>query len=455
MAKTRVIIENIKQGSIADELGLEPGDELLAINGEKPQDLIDYRFMCADDQLEIEVLRENDEVWSCEIEKEYDEDLGIGFASDIFEGIRNCANKCIFCFVDQMPVNLRDSLYIKDDDYRMSFLHGNFVTLTNLSEKDFNRIIALRLSPIYISVHSTNPELRVKLLGNKKAGKIMEQLTALARAGIEMHTQIVLCPEVNDGPELERSISDLSGLWPQVKSIAIVPVGLTGYRGNLYELRRFTSTEAGSLVDSIHSIQKQFISKYETPLVYLADEFYVMAQRDFPSDDFYGEYPQLENGVGLVRLFYDSFAEMQSILPGSMKENVRIALVTGSSGAYILKTVVDRLNQINKLHVELVAVENKFFGGHVSVAGLLTGQDVINCLLEKESFDLVLLPSVMCKRDESVFLDGKTPEDIEKALGVPVQVVNLDDGAKHLIKVIAGADIGTDKATDKGGFCCG
>ena len=330
MGNVKIIIESIKQGSIADELGLEPGDELLTINGEKPQDLIDYRFMCADDQLEIEVQKKNDEVWSCEIEKEYDEDLGLGFTSDTFGGIRNCANKCLFCFVDQMPANLRDSLYVKDDDYRMSFLHGNFVTLTNLSEKDLTRIITMRLSPLYISVHTTNPELRVKMLGNKQAGKIMEQLTALAENGIEMHTQIVLCPEVNDGNELERSISDLTGLWPQVKSVAVVPVGLTRYRNDLFMLRKFTAAEAGRLINMVDEFQKKFTRKYGTPLVYLADEFYVMAQKDFPSDDSYGEYPQLENGVGLVRLFYDSFSELESSLPDSVEKHVKIALVTGS-----------------------------------------------------------------------------------------------------------------------------
>jgi putative radical SAM enzyme (TIGR03279 family) len=275
----------------------------------------------------------------------------------------------------------------------------------------------------------------------------MEQLTALAQNGIEMHTQIVLCPEVNDGHELERSLLDLAGLWPQVKSVAIVPVGLTGYRNNLFKLRKFTPAEAGSLIDIIHMMQKEFIRKYGTPLVYLADEFYVMAQKAFPSDDLYGEYPQLENGVGLVRLFYDSFAEMQSLLPDLMEKNVRIGLVTGSSGAYVLSPVVERLNQIKNLHVELVAVENDFFGGHVSVAGLLTGQDIIKCLQKKDSFNLILLPSVMCKRDEPVFLDGKAPKDIEQALGVPVEVVNLNDGAKHLIKAIVSAD--------KGGVCCG
>ncbi len=487
MGESKILIEKIKEGSIADEIGLEPGDELLAINGEKPRDLIDYRFMCADEELEIEVLKKNDEVWSCEIEKEYDEDLGLGFASDTFEGIRSCANKCVFCFVDQMPTKLRDSLYIKDDDYRMSFLHGNFVTLTNLSKADFNRIITMRLSPIYISVHSTNPEFRVKLLGNKQAGKIMEQLTELAQAGIEMHTQIVLCPELNDGQELLRTISDLTGLRPQIKSIAIVPVGLTGYRQNLFELRKFTPVEAESLVEYTHRMQEEFLKKFRTPLVYLADEFYILAKRDFPLADFYGDFPQLENGVGLVRIFYDSFDEMKSLLPNVVQKEFRIALVTGLSGAYVLKEIAAVLNRIKNLHVELIAVNNEFFGGHVSVAGLLTGQDVINSLREhtsrehtsrehtsrenasqenasrenasqentsqesitrkSTSFDLILLPSVMCKSDEQVFLDGKTPEDIRNEIGTPVEVVNINEGANDLIEIIA--------CVDRGGSNCG
>lgn len=447
MSKIKIVIEKVRPGSIADELGIEPGDVLLAINGQQPQDLIDYRFMCADDQLEIEVRKDDDEVWVCDVEKDYDEDLGLGFAIDTFGSIRSCVNKCIFCFVDQMPPDLRSSLYIKDDDYRMSFLHGNFVTLTNLTEKDLARILRMRLSPLYISVHCTNPDLRVKMLGNKKAGKIKSQLKTLAEAGIEMHTQIVLCPEINDGQELDRSIAELAGLWPQVKSIAIVPVGLTGYRSELFKLRKCSPAEAERLIDKVHNCQQEFIRKFETPLVYLADEFYVMAKQAFPAAEFYGEYPQLENGVGLVRLFYDSFAEKQADLPDALGKKLRVALVTGSSGEYILKPVVERLNKINNLHTEPVAVENKFFGGHVSVAGLLTGRDVINKLREKPGFDLILLPSVMCKRDEPVFLDGKTPEDIENELGVPVVVVNLDDGAEDLIKVIASAG--------KGGSFCG
>lgn len=436
MSERKIIIDRVIPGSIADELGIDPGDALLSVNGDVPEDLLDYRFLIAGDEIEIEVLKQNDEIWTCDVEKEYDEDLGMGFAQDTFDGIRSCANKCVFCFVDQMPADMRESLYVKDDDYRLSFLHGNFVTLSNLTSRDMNRILQMRISPLYVSVHCTNPVLREELLGNKRSGEIMDQLKALAGAGIDMHTQIVLCPGLNDGDELTRSIDDLSSLWPQVRSIAIVPVGLTKYRDNLHDIRRFTPDEAEQLIDRIRGKQKEFIKEYGSPLVYLGDEFYVLARRKFPESRFYGDYPQLENGVGLVRLFYESFEKAENKLPPAFDKKKNVALATGTSGEYVLKPVVDRLNRIENLRVETVGIKNSFFGGHVSVAGLLTGIDVLRALKEKPLFDLVLLPSVMCKRDEPVFLDGMTPSELQKGLNTPVKVIEIDDGAQQLIEVI-------------------
>lgn len=434
--KHKAVIDQVIQGSIADEVGIEKGDVLLSINGKQPVDLIDYRFLCAEEDLEVEVQKEDGEVWVCEIEKEYDEDLGLGFIQDTFDGIKNCANKCIFCFVDQMPVGMRETLYVKDDDYRLSFLHGNFVTLTNLSSSDMDRIIRMRLSPLYISVHTTNPELRREMLGSQKAGDIMKQLSRLAEAGIEMHTQIVLCPGKNDGAELEKTVHNLAALWPQVRSIAVVPVGLTGFRTGLSELRKFSFQEAERLVDMVGNLQHSFIKKYRSPLLYLADEFYVLARKDFPQSECYGEFPQLENGVGLVRLFYDSFDAGENDLPDAIDESKNIALVTGESGQYVLKPITDRLNRIKNLNVELISVHNSFFGGHVSVAGLLSGTDIINALRAYPKSDLVLLPSVMCKKGEPVFLDGKTKEDIEVELRSPVKIVDVGEEARDLIKII-------------------
>ncbi len=430
------LIERVDPDSIAAEMGIERGDTVLAINGRRPRDLIDYRYLCADEELEIDILKNSGEVWVCDIRKEYDEDLGLGFAADSFDGTMLCANKCIFCFIDQMPPDLRSSLYLKDDDYRLSFLHGNFITLTNLKRKDWDRILTMKLSPLYISVHSTDPNLREHLLHHKRAGRIMEQLTLLAHAGIEMHTQIVLCPGVNDGDELAGSIRDLSTLWPWVKSIAIVPVGLTRFRENLRLLRKFTAAEAAALVDRVHQVQKEFQARYGSSLVYLGDEFYVLAGRGFPPAEAYGDFPQLENGVGLVRLFYDSFAGEEKKLPAALAAGRKIAIVTGTAGEYVLRPVVERLNRIENLQVELVGVFNEFFGGQVTVAGLLTGRDVLAALKKRLPFDLVLLPSVMCKREGPVFLDGKTTADLAGELSVPVKVVDLEAGARHLVESI-------------------
>lgn len=431
-------IDRVLPDSIAGELGIEAGDVLASINGQQPRDLVDYRFLCADDELEMEIIKKDGEVWVCDIQKEYDEDLGLGFTEDTFDGTMSCVNKCIFCFVDQMPPDMRESLYIKDDDYRLSFLHGNFITLTNLQKKDWERIIRLRISPIYVSVHCTDPQLREQMLGHKRAGKILAQLSMLAEAGIDLHTQIVLCPGINDGEELARSIRDLAGLWPHVKSIAVVPVGLTRHRNNLRTLRKFTPAEAVGVIEQIHRYQYEFLDKYESPLVYLGDEFYVTAGREFPESKYYGDYPQLENGVGLVRNFYDSFETHQNDLPAALPKSRKVAVVTGVSGEYVLRPVIERLNRIENLQVELVGVINEFFGGHVTVAGLLTGTDLIAAIRKRLPVDRILLPSVMCKRDEPVFLDGKTIDDLSGELNTRVQIININEGAGELIKAVIG-----------------
>jgi len=448
LKQIKAIINQVRPGTVADELGIEKGDTLISINKSQPLDFIDYRYLTADDQLEIEIVKKNGEVWVYEIEKGFDEDLGLGFTEDTFDGIRNCVNKCIFCFVDQMPADMRQTLYVKDDDYRLSFLHGNFITLTNLSKKDLDRIIRMRLSPLYISVHCTNPGLRERMLDNPRAGRVARQISLLAGAGIDMHTQIVLCPGINDDKELERTINELASHYPHVRSIAVVPAGITRYNKNqvdknqgdisLPALRPFTAREALEIINYIQVLQQQFLQELKNPLVFLADEFYVMAGAAFPASRYYGDYPQLENGVGLVRLFYDSFDAEKDRLPGHLQVRRRIALITGVSGGQVLRPIVERLNFIENLHIELIAVVNEFFGEQVTVAGLLTGRDVLTALKKSGAFDLVILPSVMCKRDEPVFLDEMTPMDLQSETGIPLRIVDAGKGALPLIEAVTG-----------------
>lgn len=428
-------VDQVQPKSIAEEMGVEPGDRLMAINGQGMEDFIDYRFLCADEYLEIQLLKKNGEEWILEVEKEYDDDLGITFTESTFDGIKKCQNRCIFCFVDQMPTGMRETLYVKDDDYRMSFLHGNFVTLTNVKEKDLTRIIKLRLSPLYISVHSTNPQLRSKMLNNPKAGQIMVQLKKLAEAGIEIHTQIVLCPGVNDGQELEQTLKDLTSLYPTLLSVAIVPVGLTAFRQGLYNLQDFTPEEAKSLVKKITELQKQNLKRLKDPLVYLGDEFYLMAGEPFPKTEVYGEFPQLENGIGLARLFLDDFEQLKNELPVKLAKRGKITLATGVSGGKALQPVLSELEKIGNLEIDLQVVVNNFFGTRVTASGLITGQDLIKALDGKNLGDLLIIPGTMLRAGEKVLLDNLTTEEISTQLGVPVETAG---DARELIDLIIG-----------------
>ncbi|MFZ5639726.1 MAG: DUF512 domain-containing protein [Bacillota bacterium] len=433
MATGGARVETVEPGGIAEEVGIEPGDVITAVNGRPLQDLIDFRFLSADENIELEIVKNNGEIWDIEIEKDIDEDLGLTFAEATFDRIRPCANKCVFCFVDQMPVGMRETLYIKDDDYRLSFLQGNFVTLTNLKPADMERILRLRLSPLYVSVHTTNPELRQRMLGSRNAGKIMDQLRQLAVGGISFHTQIVLCPGYNDGAELDRTISDLASLWPAVLSIAVVPVGLTKVRADLPALHMVTPDEAGGLIARVRPYQDRNQNQYGEALVYLADEIYLLAGAEIPPAEFYAGFPQLENGVGLTRVFYDSFYAEAARLPEGLAAPKRVTLVTGVSGAMVLKPVAERLNRLHNLTIVVKPIINRFFGETVTVAGLLTGQDVVAGLKGQDLGDLVLIPSVMFKRDQEVFLDGMTPGRLAEQLGTRVEVVDLDQGARDFI----------------------
>lgn len=418
-------VASVRPGSLGEELEIERGDKITKINGQDVCDLVDFHFLSSDDYLEIDLLKENGETWQLEVEKEPQEDFGLEFTAVSVEGTKHCRNKCMFCFVDQMPKNLRASLYEKDDDYRLSLTQGSFVTLTNLSDAEFARIVRLHLSPLYISVQATDPEVRQKLLRNPRAGKIMEQLRALADAGIVMHTQIVLVPGINDGEVLDRSIRDLSGLWPQVQSVAVVPVGLTAYRDKLDRLERFDPETAQLIISNGARWQEKFRRDFGVTFVYFSDEFYVEAGVDFPAAENYDDFAQLENGVGLSRLFLDGVDSWLDAVPAEIKPR-SIHVVTGVSAGKTITELVQKVTGVVKgLQVSVHALANTFFGASVTVAGLLTGADLLAGLPDVQGQQL-LIPRVMLRAGEDVFLDGMTLAEAAGRLGAKISVVELD-----------------------------
>lgn len=445
MKRRGLKISMVEPGSIADELGLAAGDRVTAINGEPVRDLIDFRYLAADELLDIDVTKTGGDEWVLEVEKDFDQDLGIDFGPEGFGPTLRCNNKCVFCFVDQMPPGMRKTLYVKDDDYRLSFWSGNFITLTNLSKNSLKRIARQRLGPLYISVHTTNPSLREKMLGSARAGSIMEQLRFLAEAGIEMHTQVVLCPGLNDAGELDRTAGDLSSLWPAVRSLAIVPVGLTRFRENLYPLEMFTPDKARALVRWVHARQKEYITGFKHPFIFASDEFYLLAGEPIPGADKYDGFPQIENGVGLTRLFLDEWTEAESGLPReAAKQN--IVLATGVLGGKILKPVAARLNKIAGLQVGVKIIENDYFGRQVTATGLVTGTDVLSQTAPGETDGLLVFPAVMLKKDEAVFLDNVSLADAAERMKAAVVVVS---GPRQLVDVLlkgpAEAEVFIDK----------
>jgi putative radical SAM enzyme (TIGR03279 family) len=422
---TAAVIAEIEPGSLAEELGLKAGDKIISVNGKTLRDVIQFQFEWAGEEVELEIERDG-ESQIFEIDKDYDEPLGVVFDSAVFDRIKVCQNKCLFCFVDQMPFNMRQSLYVKDDDFRLSFLQGSFVTLTNLKKEDIERIKKEHLSPLYVSVHATNSELRTRLLKNPRAGQLLALMKDLARAGIEFHTQVVLCPGINDGQYLEQTYEDLLKI-KGVRSLAIVPVGITKYRENLPELRLFTPREAREIIAWVHEKQRECQKKRHSNFIWLSDEFYLAAGEALPGYDTYEDFPQLENGVGMVRLFWHEFSELT--LPEQVRPEKKITLVTGVSGRYVLDPLIEKLNQIKGLHLSLKVVSNEFFGPTVTVTGLLTGTCLLSGLKGLEPGTEVFLPSVMLKTQEGRFLDDLTPVDIEERLGVRITLVPIHAGA--------------------------
>lgn len=426
------VVSSVVPGSIAAEMGIEKGDVLLSVNGQSPEDVFDYRYLMNEEEVSVLIRKPDGEEWELEIEKEYEDDLGMEFENGLMDDYRSCRNKCIFCFIDQLPKGMRKTLYFKDDDSRLSFLQGNYLTLTNMKEQDLNRIIYYRLSPINISFQTTNPKLRCRMLNNRFAGDIMQKVQRLKEAGIVMNGQIVLCKGVNDGEELERSIRDLTTLLPELQSVSVVPVGLTRHREGLYPLAPFTKEDAHEVLEVIRRWQRRLYEEHGVHFIHAGDEWYILAGESLPEETTYDGYLQLENGVGMVRLLEEEVAETLLHLPGDERSR-SVTIATGELAASFLQRHADRVRErYPNVRVQVLPVKNKFFGEQITVAGLLTGQDLIEQLKGRDLGERLLLTSHMLKSGEPVFLDDRTVEEVENALQTKVFIV--ESSGNDLIK---------------------
>lgn len=432
------VISEVTTGSIAQELEIEPGDVLLSVNGQVPKDVFDYRYLMNEEEVLVVIRKADGEEWELEIEKEYEEDLGLEFANGLMDEYKSCRNRCIFCFIDQLPRGMRDTLYFKDDDSRLSFLQGNYLTLTNMSQADLDRIIYYKLSPINISFHTTNPELRCRMLNNRFAGDILEKAKRLKDAGILMNGQIVLCRGVNDGAELERTLEDLRACLPELQSVSVVPVGLTRYREGLYPLEPFTKEDARRVLACIHRWQDRFLKECGAHVVHAGDEWYLLAEEPVPEEETYDGYLQLENGVGMVRLLEEEVKEALHDMPGDDRCR-EVSIATGELAAPILQAHADRIReQYPNVRVRIYPVKNAFFGERITVAGLLTGRDLIAQLKGQALGERLLLTSHMLKSKEQVFLDDVTVEEVENALQIKISIV--ESSGNDLVSTIINAE---------------
>ena len=413
------LVSDVLQGSIAEELGIEKGDEILSIDGEKMSDMIDYNFYCKSDFLTLEVKKTSGDIEAIELEKDYDEELGIVFESAVFDRVKPCLNKCIFCFVDQQPEGLRKTLYIKDDDYRLSYLQGTYITLTNLTDKDRERIKKMHLGPFYVSVHTTNPDLRVKMLRNPNAAKIMDNLKWFRKNKIPFHAQIVLCPGYNDGEELERTLNDLASLKNTVLSTAVVPVGVTQFRKEVLK----------QVDEKVAKETLKIASKFKR--VCLSDEFFLLAGEQIPPAKYYGNFAQLEDGVGAIRLLIDDYKAQK--LPEKISKPSKFVFAVSYAALEAFKFIADDLNKkVNNLEIELAPVKSKYWGQNITVAGLITSEDLINTVKNKEC-DAVVIPSVMLRPYSEDFLDGKTLDYVRKQSGKSFAVLKNNYSIKEFI----------------------
>ena len=447
MKKHEHIVKSLMPGGIGEELGIEPGDKLLAINGNEIQDVFDYYYYEESEQLLLLIEKPDGEEWELEIEKDEDESLGIEFDQSLMDEYRSCRNKCMFCFIDQMPKGMRETLYFKDDDSRLSFLQGNYITLTNMSDHDVERIVKYRLEPINISFQTTNPQLRCKMLHNRFAGEALKKVDILYRGQIEMNGQIVLCKGVNDGEELERTIRDLTGYLPYLKSVSIVPVGLTKYRDGLYPLEPFTKEDAREVLSVIHRWQEKIYQEHRIHMIHAGDEWYVLAEEEVPEEERYDGYLQLENGVGMMRLLFNEVQEALSAVTGDGRQR-EISLATGRlMYPYIGKILEEIRKKFPNITTHLYAIRNDFFGERITVSGLITGQDLTGQLKGQPLGERLLLPCNMLKIGEPVFLDDFTLEEVENSLQVKTDIVK--SSGQDLLDAVIGVYENDDFSTDR------
>lgn len=431
-----VIIKSVDAGSPAAIAGLKDGDNLVSINGNEIMDVLDYRFYQNNSRLTLKIINSEGKMRTVKIKKDEYEELGLLFDTYLMDKKHSCLNKCVFCFIDQLPPGLRKSLYFKDDDSRLSFLFGNYITLTNITEHEVERIIKMHISPVNISVHTTNPELRVKMMANKNAGNVLSIINRLNDAGIKLNCQLVLCPGYNNGKELEKTLDDLSKL-ENAECIAAVPVGLTRYRQGLAEIEPFNKQTAGEVLDVIDRYGDFCVSVYGQRRIYGADEFYILAEREIPEASYYGDFLQLENGVGLWSLLRDEAKSAIADLDGDIEGKRKISIATGTAAYPLIKQIVDLCKQKwHNLECEVYAIKNNFFGGKISVAGLVTATDIIEQLKEKNIGDELLFPSVMLRNEGDMFLDSITVDKFSAELGV--KTTPVDNDGYLLVKAITG-----------------
>ncbi len=431
-------ITQVLPDSIALELGFEVGDAIVSINGIAPRDLIDYQFLCADEILELEVLDSQGKIHVVELEKDYDDDLGLEFETALFDGLMQCNNRCPFCFIDQQPPGKRETLYLKDDDYRLSFLYGSYLTLTNILPQEWERIAQLRLSPLYVSVHATEPEVRIQLLKNNRAGQILDQLRWFQDHRLQIHAQVVVCPGINDGQHLEQTLIDLAnfhhGEIPAVASVAVVPVGLTRFRPTEDELVPVTTEKAKEVITQVQALQHQFRQQLGSTCVWLADEWFLIARQELPPTPHYEDYPQLGNGVGSIRQFLEAFnqAWQQFPLPDQIPTKT-LTWVVGNAVEKAFQPIIQQFNQVPGLTVNLAALASQYWGQTITVTGLLTGEDLLQGLQHQPLGDGVILPSLMLKQGDTLFLDDMSVADVAKQLHTPIIPVS---GVEDLISTV-------------------
>ncbi len=428
-------ITQVLPNSIAAEIGFEPGDAIISINSVSPRDLIDYQFLCADEVLELEVLDTEGKLHTVELEKDYDEDLGLEFETALFDHLIQCNNRCPFCFIDQQPPGKRETLYLKDDDYRLSFLYGSYLTLTNLPQREWERIAQMRLSPLYVSVHATEPEVRIKLLKNPRAAQILEQLKWFQNHQLQIHAQVVVCPGINDGQHLEQTLTDLAafhqGEIPTVASVAVVPVGLTRFRPAEDELVPVTPEKAKEVITQVQTLQQKFQQQLGSTCVWLADEWFLIARQELPPTSHYQDYPQIGNGVGSIRQFLQAFNQAWTEFLGKSRPIPKtFTWVVGNAVEQAFQPIVEQFNQVKGLKINFIPLASQYWGQTITVTGLLTGQDLLNGLQGKSLGDGIVIPSLMLKQGDTLFLDDMSVAEVAEKLQTPIVSVN---GVEELI----------------------